>query len=432
MLLNLLDFFTTHSPFFYLTQSLWRDEVFSVLIAEYGIIDIVRLTAADYTPPLYYVVLHYWMILLGNGEIAIRILSSIFFIALLVVICFFARDVLKLRWTDRIAATSLIAVNPMLLYYAFEARAYMLAVLLVSTAMYAFMQKRWWLFRMTSLLALYTHPYTVFVLFAPAVYSVVQKDFKLLKQVMRSSVIIMAGYLPWLFVIMQQILDSGSMWFYPVDRNLAEAVVGNLYIGFEGNPPWFWPWSKRVTLALLALITLGLLDSSSRNKKWFLFAWFLFPVVITVGVSFIKPIFVARYVLYSTVALVLLVSLGIMSIKHSTIKWSVFSAVFIVTVWFTSWYAPYHAKVNFRRTLAEIETQFQKGDIIQAASALAYFETVYYAPVRDAAYLQRFDRSPLPRFVGSVLIPRERWLAEPPQGVNVFTVFEDGSYTRQK
>jgi len=427
----MVNWLVTHTPLFYLTQSLWRDEAFSVLIAEYGITDIVRLTAADYSPPLYYFLLHYWMMIAGNGEIAVRVLSFLFFIALLVIIYVFARDVLKLRRNDRIAVTVLMAVNPMLLYYAFEARAYMLAVLLVSTAMYAFMQKRWWLFRITSLVALYTHPYTVFVLFAPVIYSVLQKDFKLLKQVVRSSLIIMAGYLPWLFVIVKQILESGSMWFYPVDRNLAEAVAGNLYLGFEGNPPWFWLLSKYITLVIFALITLGLLNSSSRNKKWFLFVWFLFPIALTVGISFIKPIFVARYVLYSTVALVLLVGLGIMAIKNSTVKWGVFCMVLTATVWFNSWYAPYHAKVDFRRTLSGIETQFQKGDIIQAASALAYFETVYYAPDRGAVYLQRSDQSPLPRYVGSVLIPRERWLAEPSAGVNMFTVFEDGSYTKQ-
>src|SRR3989344_7998561 len=123
----MVNWFFTNTPLLYLTKSLWRDEAFSVLIAEFGITDIVRLTAADYTPPLYYFLLHYWMMIAGNGEIAVRVLSFLFFIALLVIIYVFARDVLKLRRNERIAVTVLMAVNPMLLYYAFEARAYMFA-----------------------------------------------------------------------------------------------------------------------------------------------------------------------------------------------------------------------------------------------------------------------------------------------------------------
>ncbi|MCS7001252.1 MAG: hypothetical protein NZ518_00235, partial [Dehalococcoidia bacterium] len=42
-------------------QSLWYDEGFSVFLARHAVADIIRLTAGDIHPPLYYVLLHGWI-----------------------------------------------------------------------------------------------------------------------------------------------------------------------------------------------------------------------------------------------------------------------------------------------------------------------------------------------------------------------------------
>lgn len=70
----------------------------------------------------------------------------------------------------------------------------------------------------------------------------------------------------------------------------------------------------------------------------------------------------------------------------------------------------------------------EKDDIILNESALTFFNAEYYATYPEQVYLLREDGSPLPSYVGSVLIPREKWLMEMPENTKVFLLHEDGTY----
>jgi uncharacterized membrane protein len=48
------------------TPVIWYDEAFSVLLGERSPRLIWATTARDVHPPLYYLILHYWMLLSGN------------------------------------------------------------------------------------------------------------------------------------------------------------------------------------------------------------------------------------------------------------------------------------------------------------------------------------------------------------------------------
>jgi uncharacterized membrane protein len=75
----MLDYLFTKTPLIFLTQNLWRDEAFSYLLAKEPISKMLPLTAGDFSPPLYYIVLHYWMSIFGTSEVALRSLSTLFF-----------------------------------------------------------------------------------------------------------------------------------------------------------------------------------------------------------------------------------------------------------------------------------------------------------------------------------------------------------------
>ncbi len=60
------------------TQSIWFDEAFSVWVAKAGVLQIIQTTAKDTHPPLYYFILHYWMAIFGDSELAVRGLSAFF------------------------------------------------------------------------------------------------------------------------------------------------------------------------------------------------------------------------------------------------------------------------------------------------------------------------------------------------------------------
>ena len=106
----------------------WIDEGISVGIASHGLADIPRTLGQDGSPPLYYLLLHGWMALVGSGEPATRALSLLF--ALLAVpVSFWAGSAVFDRRAGALAAVG-AAGCPFLTYYAQETRMYALVVLL--------------------------------------------------------------------------------------------------------------------------------------------------------------------------------------------------------------------------------------------------------------------------------------------------------------
>ena len=124
-----------------LHQSLWRDEAFSVLLAEKTPFEIIQLTIKDSTPPFHYLVLHYWMLLFGNSEVVARSLSFIFHILTAIVIFFIARKLIKSTIAQTLISLATL-LNPFLLQYAFEARTYSLLAFLTVLAVYFMLAKK--------------------------------------------------------------------------------------------------------------------------------------------------------------------------------------------------------------------------------------------------------------------------------------------------
>jgi uncharacterized membrane protein len=110
-------------------SNLWLDEALSVNIADLGLSELLDALRQDGHPPLYYVLLHYWMSLVGEGDAAIRALSGIFAVASLPLAWIAGRRVAGIsgaRWT-----VALVALSPFWVRYATEARMYSLVMLLV-------------------------------------------------------------------------------------------------------------------------------------------------------------------------------------------------------------------------------------------------------------------------------------------------------------
>ncbi len=116
-------------------QSLWSDEGNSVALAQAGLAEIAARTALDIHPPLYYWLLHFWICLFGQSEVAVRSLSAVAAVLLVAIIY-----QVGARLFDRRAglmAAFIAAVSPFQVYYAQEARMYALLALLGALTVWA-------------------------------------------------------------------------------------------------------------------------------------------------------------------------------------------------------------------------------------------------------------------------------------------------------
>jgi hypothetical protein len=115
-------------------ESLWRDEISSITIAQLDLIRMVQNRAADIHPPLYYFLLHYWTALFGHSEGAVRALSVVFGVLTIPVMYAVGRRL----FDERVGLLSalIIALAEFHIRYAQEAKGYSLLALLALLSMY--------------------------------------------------------------------------------------------------------------------------------------------------------------------------------------------------------------------------------------------------------------------------------------------------------
>lgn len=128
---------------FYLidNQSFWNDEGNSARLSERSIRLIVEGTASDIHPPLYYLLLRGWRELVGESELALRLLSAFAGVVTVAATWAFVRSDTRGPVAPLLAGL-FVAINPALVYYSQEARMY--ALLGLWAVLSSWLLLRWW------------------------------------------------------------------------------------------------------------------------------------------------------------------------------------------------------------------------------------------------------------------------------------------------
>jgi hypothetical protein len=125
-----------HLPFLS-SQSYWFDETYTVHVVDTGSLGTLwdRIGASESTPPLFYLLTWGWTQLAGDGEAAMRTVSALALIAAVPVAYLAFRRLVGV--TASLAVAALLAVAPLLGWYALDARAYGLLVLTALLSVWA-------------------------------------------------------------------------------------------------------------------------------------------------------------------------------------------------------------------------------------------------------------------------------------------------------
>ncbi len=117
-------------------NSLWSDETFSILWSQQSLGYLTGAgTQLEPNPPLYYVLLHEWMLVFGSSAGAVRSLSVVF--SILSVLATYGIGHVLLGGRAAILAGIFAALDPASVFFAQEARAYSLLACLEGTAILA-------------------------------------------------------------------------------------------------------------------------------------------------------------------------------------------------------------------------------------------------------------------------------------------------------
>jgi mannosyltransferase len=195
--------------------SLWWDEGITALGSSYSPAKIVRFAQRNDTPPLYFLLLHYWEALFGNSEYALRALSALFGTLSLPVFYFLAKKLLK----DSMAmalATWLFAFSIMQVWFSREARTYELASFFALLGLYAaisFLERRslglFAVMVLSAATSIYLHNMMFFYLLALNVTFLVYPSSRTWTQRLKELFLVdaLAGvlFLPWLPSLLDQV-----------------------------------------------------------------------------------------------------------------------------------------------------------------------------------------------------------------------------------
>jgi len=381
--------------------SVWYDEMFSIVIAKNSLLGTVTAAAAhDVHPPLYYVLLHCWILAFGESDVAIRLLSAIFGIFAIPMVYLVGRTIFS-EEVGLIAAL-ILAVSPFNVYYAQEARMYSLLVLLTLLSMYFFIllmrgtkQKTLYIgYVIATIFLLYTHVYGLLVVLAQNIYFLTLFIVRNLpragvKQWVALQCVVASLFAPWVVVLLHKLPrwtadQSGAM--PPTVSDLLYAL--RVYAG---------------TTLLLAvfLVLCGLLVAASvyprRQAKearaepvekarliagiplslasYLCLVWLLTLNLVPFFISQRLPgIYYYRYAIAASVPLYLFVAKGVSIIRVRPIKLAVIGVIVLLAI-----SAIYHApipeiqgtyvnigvpKAPVREAVNYINTNAQSGDLI--------------------------------------------------------------------
>ena len=293
------------------TRGIQYDDAFSILLAERSLPDIVRGTAADTMPPLYYFILHFWLqVSLDLGWL--RVLSII--LSLGIIICLFLLVKQLFDHNAALWAAFFAAISPLQYYHAQDIRMY--SLLALSQLAYAWFFIRIWKHSgrtnawnwvglvLTGTAGMYSHNLAIFFLIIPDVVLVLKRNWRLLAQILVAQVVIVLVALPWLLQVPGQV-EKIQHAFWTPSPGLVEVVQAVVLA--TTNLPLAGIWFAAGLILSVELFVFILLETirhkGDGNSRLFLLLLAFLPPVLLFGVSYlIRPVFVPRGFLTSTLA----------------------------------------------------------------------------------------------------------------------------------
>ncbi len=157
-------------------ESLWLDEAISENFSRGSVAYIISESGLQHnSPPLYWLMLHYWMVLLGNSEAALRSLSAILGIGAVLITYLVGKKLFNQK--VGLIGSFLSAISYFHIYYSQEARPYSLLLFLSLMSFFFFIKilkedRKWYYpcYFLANLLLGYTHIYGLFIIASQIFY----------------------------------------------------------------------------------------------------------------------------------------------------------------------------------------------------------------------------------------------------------------------
>jgi mannosyltransferase len=371
-------------------EGVWLDEAYSVWISSLSVPQIVQAAAPDVHPPLYYFLLHYWIMVFGTSESAVRLLSVLCGVLAIPMIYVVGRQLFN-REAGLVGAL-ILALSSFNIQYSQETRMYSLMVLLALISMYFF----WRFLQRSSLISsvgyvlsttllVYTHYYGWFVVIAENIYVVtllvLSKDrtFRLRHWAVLQAIVV-ALFVPWMAVLIPQILRREATLTWLAAPTLA--TLARTFVSYSGTAALLVLFLGLSVLSLFAYQKVrGSLSWKAPLKAlegyvwevhlqnaaplYFLAVWLLAINLIPFVISRVSsPIYNGFYTIAASVALYLLVGKGLSNVNSRPVKVAVVGIIVVLSVANLQAFYASVLKPDGRGATAFVDANANSGDVV--------------------------------------------------------------------
>jgi len=405
-------------------QSLWLDELFSVLLAQGEVAAIIAGTVQDTMPPLYYLLLRV-ALQFGSDEVAARAMSFGFSVATLPLLYFFARSLFNRPVA--LIATVALALNPFQVFYAQEARMYAQLGFFTLAAFFFFYRawrtggaRDWMWCALMLTLAFYTHSLAFLNLLALDLFALTQRS--VLRERWRAlgvmHIVVALLFAPWVVVLAQQAMRvQAGFWGVPPSP-LVFIATPYLFLFSNTAPVMLVPFALFAALALMVFALFAARRAIRVRPEAPAVAFALCVGIAPLGVLFLislaRPLFVERALIASSFGWYLLLAWAVVCAPPRVLN-RVFGAVSVIVMVaaLTNYFFNAEAqKPPMREAARAVAAQFQPGDVVAHTSDSSALAFMYYAPqlpnrflAGDPDYVSETTRGRSGRVAG--LVPEE-------------------------
>ncbi len=401
------------------TFALRGDESFTVQFSYLPAAELFEgIRSVEPNPPLYYYALRGWMALAGQGDFAPRFFSLFFGVLLVPLLYVLGRSLVDKRVGSIAAAIS--ALSPFQIYHSQDVRNYTLWPFLTVLAAWclwcALRHGRvldWIGYGVSTLLGLYTHYFSVFVVIADNLFAAslifwhgwastayVLQRWRLLRVWIIVQSVVVIGFLAWLVVGSLHAITSISAGMSPSVLDMLQRTYSALLLG-ESVPKSQQAWFMLPGLALLMVGVLVMAREKPLSLRWLLLVC-LMPLMGVFIASRSRPLFEPRYLNQTAPFLYLLLAQGVTGLWTSR-RWRsaavIGSALWLILAGYTYGQAQFNPRFakspDWRARAHYLQVQQQPGDVIimnypdpglsyyyRGAAPLRYVPTGYLDDVR--------------------------------------------------
>ena len=325
------------------TKSIWLDEGISIKLSRADPAAITIERALNNHPPLYFIILHYWVRAFGNSVFSARLLSVLF--GLLAIFMIYRVGCLVFNRETGLLSSLILALSLFNIHYSREVRMYGLLVFLTLVSMYFFLKllkKR----SRTNLIGyitaciflLYTHYSGLYVVlaqniyFATAILLYKKKGMLDIKAWIKYQAVLFILYLPWLWVGVLRMWKIQESHFW-VGKSSVLTVFGS-FIEYSGSIALFV-----IFLILLLFLAVSVkkyrkeLNLPDAEKMYLLSLWLAVPIAVPFVISqFAAPMYMTKYTMPAQAAFCLFIAISIGSIRRRYAKVIIIGAIALISL----------------------------------------------------------------------------------------------------